>query len=597
MASYDHYKEQSHVDHKSAPNSQNSPTGSHTHHEFLDKLEHMEPGYGDERGPDAVKDVKDEDNPYVYEHMNWKLFSSLVAMSFLWVGSQIPLYLFGSVLPDIYGEVGGANGRWVWMVIGYLIPNAALCPFVGALSDLFGRKYVAAFGQVVLVIGPVVVSTAKTINVAIGGMVISGLGAGLNELISLAGTSEMVPVRKRAAYVGVIVATILPFCPSPLWAQLITKDAGWRFNGALVGAWNFVGLIMVLFFYKDPARITRPAREILGEVDWIGGAFSVPGVTLFMMGMQWGAREYEWTSAHVLVPFLLGVALLIAFAVWEVKFAKFPMVPRKIFSKDKQTMIAILLVTFFSGGNFFVMLLFWPTEVFNVYGNDPIGIGIRTLPIGFGIIFGAFFSLVLIGLTKGKTRFLMTFWCVWMTAFVGAMSAARYDNIVPVVYPIVTLANIGVGAVIIPCSIVAQICCPTELIGTITAITLSIRYIGGAVGFSVFYNVFFHKYYAMANTVAAPIVANANITRDFFELVNLVTLASNAEYHQLQDIIANSPTVMNRDTAYDTIFNATMYTFGLAYQWPYWISIAFGGTCIIASLFLKDITKLMHEHM
>jgi len=289
--------------------------------------------------------------------------------------------------------------------------------------------------------------------------------------------------------------------------------------------------------------------------------------------------------------------LLIAFAVWEVKFAKFPMVPRKIFSKDKQTMIAILLVTFFSGGNFFVMLLFWPTEVFNVYGNDPIGIGIRTLPIGFGIIFGAFFSLVLIGLTKGKTRFLMTFWCVWMTAFVGAMSAARYDNIVPVVYPIVTLANIGVGAVIIPCSIVAQICCPTELIGTITAITLSIRYIGGAVGFSVFYNVFFHKYYAMANTVAAPIVANANITRDFFELVNLVTLASNAEYHQLQDIIANSPTVMNRDTAYDTIFNATMYTFGLAYQWPYWISIAFGGVCIIASVFLKDITKLMHEHM
>lgn len=89
-------------------------------------------------------------------------------MSFLWVGSQIPLYLYGSVLPDIYSEIGGANGRYVWMVIGYLIPNAALCPFVGALSDLFGRKMVAVFGQVLLILGPIVVSTANDINVAIG---------------------------------------------------------------------------------------------------------------------------------------------------------------------------------------------------------------------------------------------------------------------------------------------------------------------------------------------------------------------------------------------------------------------------------------------
>ena len=147
--------------------------------------------------------------------MCWPLFTSLLAMSFLWVGSQIPLYLYGSVLPDIYSEIGGAGGRWLWMVIGYLIPNSALCPFVGALSDIFGRKYVAAFGQVCLLIGPIVVSTAHDINIAIGGQVISGLGAGLNELIALAGTSEIVPVKKRGAYVGFIVFTILKFLSHP----------------------------------------------------------------------------------------------------------------------------------------------------------------------------------------------------------------------------------------------------------------------------------------------------------------------------------------------------------------------------------------------
>lgn len=99
--------------------------------------------------------------------MTARLFMSLVAMSFLWVGSQIPLYLFGGVIADIYADIGGVD-RWVWFAIGYLIPNAALCPFVGALSDLFGRRYLALFGQVLLIVGPIVTSTANTMNVAIG---------------------------------------------------------------------------------------------------------------------------------------------------------------------------------------------------------------------------------------------------------------------------------------------------------------------------------------------------------------------------------------------------------------------------------------------
>merc|ERR1712000_221481 len=537
-------------DEKPSSNSAQSHNGAN---ESAQELEHV-----------SVGDVQGclHEPPAVHEHMNLRLFMSLVAMSFLSVGSQIPLYLYGSVLPDIYGEIGGStNGRWVWMIIGYLIPNAALCPFVGALSDLFGRKYVAGVGQVLLVIGPVVVSTSHEINVAIGGMVLAGLGAGLNELIALAGTSELVPVRKRAIYVGGVVFTILPFCPSPLWAQLIMKASDWRYNGFLIGAWNVVGLILVLVCYKDPVKPSRPAKEIISQVDYVGGILSTAGVVLFMMGLQWGAREWLWTSAPVLTTFLLGSVLIAAFFVWEAMFATHPMVPRRIFSRDKRTMTFILLVTFFSGGNFFVMLLFWPTQVYNVYGNDPLQIGIRTLPIGFGIIGGSVLNLVLIVALKGRIRWLMTFW----------------------------------GAVIIPCSLIAQIVCPTDLIGTITAITLSIRYIGGAVGFAVFYNVFFHKYYELSNEIAAPLVAEADITRDFFELIAVVSLGSNAEYSRLKDLLATSPTISHRDTAYQTVIEATMQTFGLAYQWPYWISIAFGGVCTIFCLFLKDITPFMQE--
>lgn len=46
------------------------------------------------------------------------------------------------------------------------------------------------------------------------------------------------------------------------------------------------------------------------------------------------------------------------------------MVPRKLFSKAKRTMTVILLITFLSGGNFFVLIIMWPTEIYNLYGEQ-----------------------------------------------------------------------------------------------------------------------------------------------------------------------------------------------------------------------------------
>lgn len=47
--------------------------------------------------------------------MTFKRFMSLLAMAFLWTGSQIPVYLYGSIPPYIYGDIGGVD-RWIWFV-------------------------------------------------------------------------------------------------------------------------------------------------------------------------------------------------------------------------------------------------------------------------------------------------------------------------------------------------------------------------------------------------------------------------------------------------------------------------------------------------
>lgn len=122
-------------------------------------------------------------------------------------------------------------------------------------------------------------------------MAIAGAGAGVNELTALAATSEMAPTRKRGVYVAVLIFTIVPFCPSVLWAQLITVHSNWRYVGAFCGAWNGFGLLITILFYKPPPRVNSIGlsnREIIGRIDFVGGALSVIGLIVFLAGMQWG---------------------------------------------------------------------------------------------------------------------------------------------------------------------------------------------------------------------------------------------------------------------------------------------------------------------
>lgn len=70
------------------------------------------------------------------------------------------------VPPYIYREIGGTD-RWIWFVLGNLLALAAVCPFVGSISDMIGRRYVAILGACFLILGMIVSSTAHTMNIFI----------------------------------------------------------------------------------------------------------------------------------------------------------------------------------------------------------------------------------------------------------------------------------------------------------------------------------------------------------------------------------------------------------------------------------------------
>lgn len=230
-------------------------------------------------------------------------------------------------------------------------------------------------------------------------------------------------------------------------------------------------------------------------------------------------------------------------------------------------------------------------------GDDPLGVGLRSLPIGFGIIGGAVICLALIAITKGRIRALMIFFTAMMTAGTGAVVVSTPYNM-STMYGIVTIACLGVGGVIIPSSIIAQIACPDELIATITAITLSIRYIGGAIGFAVYSNVFFRKVtenlteILAKKTLGLGLIVNPLKAEGIQTIVHIAELMGHARFDEVKQILATSPVVLKRD-AYPLILAASQQSFALAYHYPYYVSIAFGGTCFILSFFLGDIGPLL----
>lgn len=188
----------------------------------------------------------------------------------------------------------------------------------------------------------------------------------------------------------------------------------------------------------------------------------------------------------------------------------------------------------------------------------------------------------------------MVIFTAMMTARTGAVAVSPPHNL-NTMNAIVTTALVGVGGVIAPSSIIAQTACPDELIATIIAITLSIRYIGGAIGFAVYANLFFRKLTEYAGDVIAvqgivmkSLVSPNNLTL----IVALEGLVGNAQFAKLEEEIATNPLVLNKK-AFPIIISYAQEAFASAYRWPYWISIAFRSTCFVLSFFVGDIGALL----
>lgn len=286
------------------------------------------------------------------------------------------------------------------------------------------------------------------------------------------------------------------------------------------------------------------------------------------------------------------------------------MFPKRL-RQDPRILGLTLVITFISGANFFSIIMFWPTQAFNVYGHDPVGVGIRGIPVGFSILAGACIVLWLLSVFRGHNRELLIASSILMTAGCGALSIARVDNLHKL-WGILIVAGLGIGGIVVPASIITSkschlslppacahtpnksypaIICPDDLIATVAALTLAIRVIGGSIGYCVYYNVFITKFVPAATYyIGGTMVQQLNITN-----VTLITEAIGYTGASLLPLLNTIPGIADVPGAYETVVLAGQMAYAEAYKWVYYVSIAFGAVSIVAALFLGDIGEYIHR--
>lgn len=152
--------------------------------------------------------------------------------------------------------------------------------------------------------------------------------------------------------------------------------------------------------------------------------------------------------------------------------------------------MALAYATAFVGGMFFYSALnFLPLTWDSVYVNDPIQIGLKGLPPAIATTIGAIGFNALLSTFPNNNREVLMAGALIMTGFGGALAVMTPDNPKTTV-ALATIACVGLGGMIVPTATVALLVCPDELITTCAALSLSVRAVGGAIGYTIYVSLF-----------------------------------------------------------------------------------------------------------
>jgi MFS family permease len=283
----------------------------------------------------------------------------------------------------------------LWMIMGYRLVQSVLVVTLGRLGDMFGRVRVYNAGFTVFTFASILLSFdpfhgAAAAQWLIGWRLLQAVGGSMLVANSAAILTDAFPPDRRGFALGFNQVAALA-------GQFIGLVAG-----GLLAAWDWravfwvnvpVGVFGTLWAYR---KLRDNGERHRGRIDWPGNITFALGLSAVLIAITSGLQPHGghptgWQSSFVLTTLALGVVLLVAFVVIELRVDD-PMVRLSLFRNRAFTAgnAATLAAALAQGGLQFILIIWlqgiWlPLHGYD-YADTPLWAGIFMLPLTFGFL-------------------------------------------------------------------------------------------------------------------------------------------------------------------------------------------------------------------
>ncbi|KAJ3871631.1 major facilitator superfamily domain-containing protein [Lentinula edodes] len=373
---------------------------------------------------------------------DWRFWCIILSLAICMLLTAIEFTALGTALPVIVQDLNG--DEFVWVGSAYTLGSTALIPFCGGLAQIFGRRIVVLSAICLFCIGSALCGAATDMNFLIGGRTIQGLGAGaITALIQII-IADLVPLKERGAFNGVMaLAWGIGGGSGPVIGGSLAERGQWRWlfymNLPICGLATI--LVTIFLQLKTPKA---PLGEKLKHMDWIGNLLIVASTTSVVIALTWAGIKFPWSSAKVLVPLILGLLGLTAFIAYEATIAEYPIVPISLL--DSRTAFSGYVQNFFNG-IVLSTLAYWLSVYFQACKDaGPTAAGVD----GFGLSYTISPSCLLAGIIVQKTaRYRQPMWIGWALMIMGSalLGTLDEDSSRATCYGFQALVGIGMGII------------------------------------------------------------------------------------------------------------------------------------------------------
>ncbi|XXG99431.1 hypothetical protein Hte_005770 [Hypoxylon texense] len=306
----------------------------------------------------------------------------ILALSLLAFISALDTMIVTTALPTITEELGGA-AEYVWIGNSFVFASSVLQPLVGQLADILGRKIPTTVSILFFLVGSGIAGGANNSAAFIAGRTVQGIGAGgIYVLIDIV-CCDLVPLRDRGKYLGIVNAWAgVAAALGPVLGGVLTQ-VNWR--------WIFWMNIPICVLPLVPIALFLPAKKgnllsRLHTLDYLGTAIFIPSIVAVLFGLVAGGVQYPWSSWRVILPLVLGFLGWVAFHVQQ-HFASHPSIPTRLFS-NRTSAIGFAL-TFLGSVALQALGYFLPVYFQAVLATSVRQSGINFLPVAIGCLFFA----------------------------------------------------------------------------------------------------------------------------------------------------------------------------------------------------------------